>query len=152
MVITQLVFPRLVSKIGEHRACTFGILAVGAGIGGLSLIRVQPLHSVFYMVNRMGAAVADTSTATLVARSSGSKEARSQNLALLTSTRAAARIMTPLLSGKMFECSCTGVTAPGALPFVAAACCAIAVAPLPMLLLRAEKRACSEDFCSGTLS
>jgi len=141
MVTTQLVFPRLVAKTGEHRACSLGILASGVGIGCLALIHCQPLHTVFYMLNRAGAAVADTSTATLVARSSCSKEARSRNLALLTSTRAAARIVTPLLSGKMFEWSCSSVMAPGALPFVAAACCAVAVAPLPVLLLRAEQRA-----------
>ena len=80
------------------------------------------------------------SSSWLVARSSAGREARSRNLALLTSTRAAARIVSPLLSSKMFAMSCRGSVAPGALPFVTAACCAIAVAPLPMLLLRAEKR------------
>ena len=44
MIGTQLVFPRLVAKIGEHRACTLGIMACGAGIGGQALVRVQPLH------------------------------------------------------------------------------------------------------------
>ena len=141
MVATQVVFPRLVAKLGAHRACTIGILAAGTGIGGLSLVLVQPWHSALYMLNRMGAAVADTSAATLVACSSHSKEARSRNLALLTSTRAAARVLTPILSGKMFEWSCAGFRYPGALPFVTAACFAMAVAPLPMLLLRAEERA-----------
>ena len=142
MVGTQVIFPRLVKKFGEHRICTFGILAAGTGIGGLSLVRVQPLHSALYMMNRAGAAVADTSTAALVARSSSNREARSRNLALLTSTRAAARIVTPLLSSKMFELSCRrgSLIAPGALPFVTAACFAMAVAPLPTLLRRAEKR------------
>ena len=140
MVATQMLFPRVEAKVGAHRACSLGILAAGMGIGGLSLVRVQPLHSTLYMLNRMGAAVADTSTATLVARSSDSKDTRSRNLALLTSTRAAARIVTPLLSGKMFEWSCAGVGFPGVLPFATAACFALAVAPLPMLLLRAEDR------------
>ena len=44
MVTTQIWFPKLVSRIGEHRTCTLGIVACGAGIGGLSLVRVQPLH------------------------------------------------------------------------------------------------------------
>ena len=143
MVGTQIIFPRLVAKLGEHRVCTLGILAAGAGIGGQSLVRFQPLHSALYMMNRAGAAVADTSTAALVASSSANREARSRNLALLTSTRAAARIVTPLLSSKMFELSCrtTGsIITPGALPFVTAACFAMAIAPLPTLLRRAEKR------------
>ena len=141
MIGTQLVFPRLVAKIGEHRACTLGILAAGAGIGGQALLRVQPLHSLLYMTNRVGAAIADTSTAALVARSSVSRETRSHNLALLTSTRAAARIVSPLLSSRMFALSCGAAVAPGALPFVTAAGFAMAVTPLPMLLLRVEARA-----------
>eukprot|EP00579_Thalassiosira_antarctica_P001897 CAMPEP_0201870192 /NCGR_PEP_ID=MMETSP0902-20130614/3389_1 /ASSEMBLY_ACC=CAM_ASM_000551 /TAXON_ID=420261 /ORGANISM="Thalassiosira antarctica, Strain CCMP982" /LENGTH=518 /DNA_ID=CAMNT_0048395769 /DNA_START=1 /DNA_END=1557 /DNA_ORIENTATION=+ len=147
MVATQIVFPRIVAKIGEHKACTAGILAVATGIGGQSLVRIQPLHSLLYMINRAGAAVADTSTAALVASSSTGREDRSRNLALLTSTRAAARIFTPLLSSKMFELSCRrssigGVHLPrGALPFVTAACFCLAAAPLPIVLRRAEGRA-----------
>jgi len=145
MVATQVVFPKLVATVGAHTACTIGILAVGTGIGGQSLVRIQPFHTMLYMMNRAGAAVADTATATLVASSSGGKEDRSRNLALLTSTRAAARIVTPLLSSKMFELSCKGVgqkvgIMPGALPFVTAACAVMAVSPLPSLLRRAEKR------------
>ena len=79
---------------GRHLACTLGILAVAIGIGGQYLVRVQPFHTVLYMINRAGAAVADNSTATLVAESLGrGREDRSRNLALLTSTRVAARIM-----------------------------------------------------------
>ena len=95
------------------------------------------------MMQRAGAGVADTATAALVARSSDGRDARSRNLGLLTSTRAAARIVSPLVSSQLFELSCKskGPFAPGALPFVAAMCCAMAVAPLPALLLRAEREA-----------
>ena len=141
---TQVVFPRLVARMGEHRACALGILAAGAGIGGQALLRIQPFHTVLYLTNRVGAAVADTATATLVARSSVGREARARNLGLLTSTRAAARIVSPLLSSRMFELSCSGSVAPGALPFVTAACCALAVAPLPLVLRRAEREAKGE--------
>ena len=142
MVTTQFILPRIIAKIGEHRACMAGILAVATGIGGQSLIRVQPLHSLLYMINRVGAAVADTSTAALVASTSTNRDDRSKNLALLTSTRAAARIFSPLLSSKMFELSCKSSASilPGALPFVTAACFCLAVAPLPSVLRRAEKR------------
>ena len=144
MILTQLGFPRLVRRTGEHRACALGILAAGTGIGGLSVLRVQPWHSLLYMTNRIGAAVADTATAALVARSSADREERSHNLALLTSTRAAARIASPLISSEMFALSCAGlaqgVVAPGALPFVTAACFALAVAPVPLWLLGAERR------------
>ena len=140
MIATQLVFPRVVARVGEHSACTLGLLAAAVGIGGQSLIRIQPLHSLLYMVNRVGAGVADTATAALVARSSMGREDRSRNLALLTSTRAAARIVSPLLSSTLFQLSCTRgtMTPPGALPFVSAACLALAAAPLPRLLAKAE--------------
>ena len=143
MVGTQVVFPRIVEGIGVHRACAAGIAATGAGIGGLALVRVQPLHSALYMLNRVGASVADTATAALVASSSPDREARSRNLALLTSTRAAARIATPLLSSKLFELSCRASVVPGSLPFLTAACFAVAVAPLPLALLRSERAMCT---------
>lgn len=144
MVGTQVFLPKLVSKLGDHTVCTLGILAAGIGIGGQSLVRFQPFHTLLYMLNRGGASIADTSTATLVARLSSSKDTRSKNLALLTSTRAASRIITPLLSSKLFELSCRskGLLVPsGSLPFVIAAGLATAIAPLPTLLKRAEKRA-----------
>jgi MFS family permease len=140
MVTMQILFVRLVAKIGEHRACSLGILAAGLGIGGQSLIRFQPLHSMLYFINRAGAAIADTSTAALVASSSTTREDRSRNLALLTSTRAAARIFSPLLSGKLFELSMHSSIAPGALPFVTAGCLCMAVAPFPSILKRAQRR------------
>ena len=140
MVSMQIIFARLVAKIGEHRACSLGILAAGLGIGGQSLIRFQPLHSMLYFMNRAGAAISDTSTAALVASSSANREDRSRNLALLTSTRAAARIFSPLLSAKLFELSIHSSVAPGALPFVLAGCLCMAVAPFPSILKRAQRR------------
>lgn len=140
MVAMQIIFVRLVAKIGEHRACSLGILAAGLGIGGQSLIRFQPLHSMLYFMNRAGAAIADTSTAALVASSSTNREDRSRNLAFLTSTRAAARIFSPLVSGKLFELSMHSSVAPGALPFVTAGCLCMAVAPFPSILKRAQRR------------
>ena len=139
MVATQVQFPRVINRLGEHRTCTLGIVSAGLGIGGLALVRVQPLHSMLYMCGRMGAGLADTATAALVARSSSGREDRSRNLGLLTSTRAAARIASPLVSSRLYELSCRGSFAPGALPFVAATCCAMAVAPLPGVLRRAER-------------
>jgi len=142
MVGTQVILPKLVTMLGEYNVCTMGILAAGVGIGGQSLIRVQPLHSILYMMNRVGAAVADTSTAALVARFSLDRNSRSRNLALLTSTRAAGRVVTPLLSSRLFEMSCRGSStfSAGALPFVIASCLAIAVSPLPTFLRLAEYR------------
>jgi MFS family permease len=146
-IAAQVVFPRLVAAVGEHRVCALGILAAGTGIGGQALLRVQPLHTLLYLTNRVGAAVADTATAVLVAGSSVDREARSRNLALLTSTRAAARIVSPILSSKMFDLSCQRSVAPGALPFVTAASFALATAPLPLALRRAQRQCQQQDHC-----
>lgn len=140
MIGTQVMFPQIIAKLGAHKACTLGILAAGTGIGAQSLVRIQPFHTMLYMINRAGAAIADTSTATLVASYSKNKENRSRNLALLTSTRAAARIITPLLSSKLFELSCRGTRFAGSLPFVTATCFALVVSPFPTLLKKAEKK------------
>ena len=140
-IASQIALPKVVSRVGEHRACSLGIFAAGSGIGGIALIRAQPYHSLFYLANRAGAAIADTTTAALVARASASRDSRSRNLALLTSTRAAARIASPLLSSQLFEMSCGRSFAPGGLPFLAAASVAMAVAPLPLTLLRMERNA-----------
>ena len=149
-ISAQLVFPRLVAQLGEHRLCTLGILGTGVGIGGQALLRSQPAHSALYMLSRASASVADTATAALVVRSSTDRQARAKNLALLTSTRAAARIATPLISSKLFEFSCRDSVAPGALPFVAAACFALVVAPMPLVLhpINAER---NEARPGGTL-
>lgn len=106
-----------------------------------SLARAQPFHSAFYLLNRAGSGVADTSTATLVARTSATPDERATNLALIQSTRAAARIFTPVVSGSLFSLSCGFRRKPGALPFLANAACALLAAPIPLLLRRAENRA-----------
>ena len=149
-ISAQLVFPRLVARLGEHRLCALGIVGTGVGIGGQALLRSQPAHSALYMLSRASASVADTATAALVVRSSTDRQARAKNLALLTSTRAAARIATPLISSKLFEFSCRDSVAPGALPFVAAACFALVVAPMPLVLhpINAER---NEARPGGTL-
>lgn len=130
------------------------------GLGGCSLLRAPlPLHTSLYLLNRAGSGVVDTATATLVARSSRGKEARkpppvaaslprvdlrvanqarSRNLGLIQSTRAGARIVTPVLSGTLFERSCA---VPGALPYLLNAACALAVAPIPLALRRSERSA-----------
>mmetsp|Transcript_37007 Transcript_37007/g.91083 ORF Transcript_37007/g.91083 Transcript_37007/m.91083 type:complete len:517 (+) Transcript_37007:179-1729(+) len=133
-VATQLfLFPSLVKLLGEHVACTAGLAAVAAGLAGCSTFVQQPLHSVLYFLNRAGSGVADTATATLVARSSKGKDERSQNLALIQSTRAFARIFTPLISGTLFARQT-------ALPYYVVASLATLFTPLPLLLLGRAKR------------
>lgn len=133
-VATQLVlFPRLVKRIGEHNACTAGLAAVALGLSGCSTFVAQPWHSMLYFLNRAGSGVADTATATLVARSSVGKEQRSQNLALIQSTRAGARIVTPLLSGTLFQRQAS-------LPYYVVSSLAILLTPLPFLLHGRSKR------------
>ena len=117
-ILTQvLLFPRLARGLGEHATCAAGLWVYLSGIMGQALIRFQPFHTGLYLLNRIGSGIADTSTATLVAKSSPSREAKSRNLALVQSTRAAARIVTPILSGTLFERSCCWNVAPGALPY-----------------------------------
>lgn len=155
MVAAQLALPRFLDRLraagvddGPGAACSLGVLVCGLGVGGQSLVRAQPYHTSLYLANRVGASVADTSVATLVARRSDSDADRSRNLALLTSTRAAARVASPLVSTRLFERSCAAATSqgsfpssssllpPGSLPFVVASACAALVAPLPFLLGR----------------
>ena len=78
--------------------------------------------------------VADTSVATLVALAS-SPASRAANLALIQSSRAAARIFSPLASSTLFQRS-FALPAPGALPYLVVAACLFAVAPLPLALRR----------------
>jgi fucose permease len=68
----------------------------------------------------MCSGITDTATASLVAVSSNGSEQRSQNLALIQSTRAGARIITPVFSGYLFEWSNVAAfgRAMGALPYL----------------------------------
>ena len=60
---------------------------------------------------------------------------RAANLALIQSSRAAARIFSPLASSTLFQRS-FALPAPGALPYLVVAACLFAVAPLPLALRR----------------
>jgi len=153
-----------VKRVGEHLSCSLGLGGVAVGLAGCSLIHAQPLHSALYLVNRVGSGIADTATATLVALASSGREASSRNLALIQSTRAGARVVTPLISGYLFTLRSAATlratprtrrpapstrrgaahsharpgslptAAPGALPYLLVASLAVALTPLPLLL------------------
>ena len=148
-IAAQVLFPTLVRRIGPHLTSAFGLLTLSLGMASQSIVRVQPLHSLFYLVNRAGAGISDTSTATLVARTSPTADARAKNLALIQSTRAAARIFTPVVSGSLFAASCGFRQFPGGLPFLTNAACALLAVPIPLLLRRAERRADAKAKGSG---
>ena len=137
-ILTQLVvLPRLIKTVGEHAACALGLGMVATGLTGCALLWSQPFHTALYLLNRVGSGVGDTSTATLVAMCSPSPDARARNLGLIQSTRAAARIVTPMLSGKLFEVSCGGRFGPlGALPYLTVSSLCITLIPLPLVLRR----------------
>lgn len=140
-VLIQLaIFPRLVEWFGERMTCAGGLVALCSGLTGLSLVRFQPLHFIFYLLNRAGCAISDISTATLVSRTSKDKDDRANNLGLIQSTRALARIVSPVLSGSLFERSCSAARAPGALPYLIAASLALTMAPVPLLLKMREEK------------
>ena len=85
-IAAQVLFPTLVRRIGPHLTPCFGLLTLSLGMASQSIVRSQPLHSLFYLINRAGAGISDTSTATLVARTSPTPDARAKNLALIQST------------------------------------------------------------------
>ena len=146
-ILVQLaVFPRLVARLGEHVVASSGALMIALGLTGTSLIKSPlPLHTFLYLFNRAGSGMTDTATATMVARASRTKDERSRNLGLIQSTRAGARIVTPILGGELFRRSADAAFAPGALPYLANSLCVLAVAPIPLLLRRAERMQKDED-------
>ncbi|CAK9000636.1 Tetracycline resistance protein [Durusdinium trenchii] len=134
-VLTQLLlFPTLVWDLrGPQGTCFLGICCVALGLSGFSLCWLQPGHMLFYLLVRMGSGCADTSTATLVAENSKPKD-RAQNLGFITSTRAATRIVTPIVSADLFEASLNSRAAPGALPYLLASSLAAGLSPVPLML------------------
>eukprot|EP00913_Durusdinium_trenchii_P021510 g20212.t2 len=133
-VLTQLLlFPTLVGLLGPNLTCFLGICCVALGLSGFSLCWLQPGHMLFYLLVRMGSGCADTSTATLVAENSKPKD-RAQNLGFITSTRAATRIVTPIVSADLFEASLNSRAAPGALPYLLASSLAAGLSPVPLML------------------
>ena len=142
VIATQiLIVPHLVKTAGEHLSCTIGLWALTVGLTGASLIRRLPFHTMLYLLIRVGQGITDTSTATLVARASRGKAERARNLGMIQSTRAGARIFTPLLSGSLFMRSCQQkFPAPGSLPYLVNAALAFALTPLPLVLKRMENK------------
>ncbi|CAJ1421288.1 unnamed protein product, partial [Effrenium voratum] len=151
-VFTQLLlFPQLVGLIGPNTTCFLGLAFVALGLTGFSLFWRQPGHSMLYMLVRMGSGIADTSTATLVAMDS-KREDRARNLGLVTSTRAAARIVTPVLSADLFEASAGHASAPGALPYLVASSLAAGLSPVPLMLAEKSKEKRSTGWFSTNFS
>ncbi|KAL3937736.1 MAG: hypothetical protein SGBAC_007216 [Bacillariaceae sp.] len=136
-ILTQiLLVPRLVPSLGTHLADSVGLGILSAGLLGTSLIRIQPIHSLFYLLIRVGTGIVDTATATLVATYSKDRQERGTNLGMIQSTRAGARIFTPVISGSLFARSCAMPRAPGSLPYLLNAACCLAFIPLPLFLKR----------------
>jgi MFS family permease len=137
-ILTQiLIVPRLVQRVGVHLSDTVGLWAVSMGLVGTSLLRAQPLHTIFYLLIRVGTGIVDTSTATLVARYSNGRDERGRNLGMIQSTRAGARIFTPVLSASLFARSCEHqFPMPGSLPYLVNAVLSFSLTPLPLVLKR----------------
>lgn len=141
VIATQvLLVPPLVGRAGEHLACALGLGLLATGLVGTSLCRAPLVaHAGFYMLIRVAQGITDTATATLVAKASDSPENRAKNLGMIQSTRAGARIFTPLASGALFASSARrfiGTRFAGALPYLCNAALALALLPLPLLLRR----------------
>jgi MFS family permease len=145
-IFTQMVvMPPLIQATGEHVSCTLGLLILMTGLSGMSLLRVQPWHMALYLLIRVGTGITDTATATLVTLNSNSSSQRATNLGLVQSTRAAARIVTSVLSGSLFSLSCFSYGRfPGCLPYLVNAVLALALTPLPLLLKKLEQRQAEE--------
>jgi len=140
-ILTQIfIVPRLVKRAGEHLSCSLGLWTLALGLAGMSLVRVQPFHIILYLLIRVGSGITDTSTATLVAQNSDGKEEKARNLGMIQSTRAGARIVTPLLSGSLFARSCQQSWMPGSLPYWINSALALFLIPLPLILKRTEKK------------
>ena len=132
-VVAQLaLFPRLVNKLGEHLVCALGLTISSAGLIGVSLFKLNPVHAAIYLVTRTGNALGDTACATLVARASDGSEARARNLGAIYSVRAGARIVTPLLSAWLFEIS--RLRRGGTLPYFIVSALTAALIPVPLVL------------------
>jgi hypothetical protein len=136
----------MVKKLGEHLVCALGLTFSAAGLLASSVIKLNPMHSVVYLLNRMGNALGDTACATLVARASDGSEARARNLGAIYSVRAGARIVTPLLSAWLFEISRLNAGMPGALPYFIVSALTVALIPVPLALKSFEKKGDSSRF------
>jgi len=107
---------------------------MGVAFAVCSLLRKQPLHAFLYLLYRVGLAVADTTTSSLLVKFSTSSESRARNLALAQSCQAAARIVGPFVSFALYEVSMSASRSPGCLPFLAAGLLALVTSVLPLLL------------------
>jgi len=138
IIVQLLLLPALVRSVGEHAMSAAGLAVLGACFAASSLVRVQPWHAALFLASRVGWACTEVTAAALTARYSTADE-RARNLGDLQSTQAAARIVTPLIGGKLYELSLAGTRMsgpPGALPFLAVGLVSLLTAPAPLLLQR----------------
>ena len=197
--------------------CALGLSLLSSSLSAMAVLTFQPIHSIFYLIARMGAAIGDTATATLVARTSRGSEVRAhphchartlalalalalarahahactsrrpsqhhhhnntssekktlahahrhyfchtcahtrpvqvraRNLGLIQSTRAGARVVTPILSAWLFERSRRSLFAPGALPYLLVGLLLAGLVPVPLVLRSFEQRSGAGEAAVG---
>ncbi|CAM9646203.1 unnamed protein product, partial [Chrysoparadoxa australica] len=117
-ILQLVVMKHLVGALGKHVLLVLGNLLLGIGMLGLGLMRFKPLHFALFSVHIIGYSMADTALVSLITRYAD-EETQGRSLSLNTAAQSAARVVSPLVAGVLYERSrIRGALPLGALPYV----------------------------------
>ncbi len=135
VAVLQLVFVKhIVEKLGKHMMLLMGDLTMTLGMVGLSLVRAQFLHFLFFSVHILGYSIADTAIVSLISRYSA-PDMQGQSLGLNQAALGFAKVISPLIAGMLYERSKTqGVLPIGALAYLVGSCAPFLAMAIPIIL------------------
>lgn len=124
--ILQTFFAKpIINCLGKHKTLALGELLLSAGMIGIALIRKKVLHFIVFGIHIMAHSLSDTSLVSLLVHYS-TPSTRGRDLSLNAAVQSCARIISPLLAGKIYEMQKNSpemfpMLPIGALPFIVGA-------------------------------
>ena len=101
--VLQAFFAKpIINCLGKHNTLALGELVLSAGMVGIALIRNKVLHFIIFGIHIIAHSLADTSLVSLLVHYS-TPSTRGRDLSLNAAAQACARIISPLLAGKIYE-------------------------------------------------
>eukprot|EP01084_Bolivina_argentea_P187110 322371_1 len=133
--VLQLVLVKhIVQKLGKHIMLLMGNLTMTVGMVGISLVRSQLLHFLFFSMHILGYSIADTAIISLISRYSV-PNMLGRSLGLNQAALGFARVISPLIAGVLYERSKTQGSLPmGALAYLAGSCAPLLAMAIPSFL------------------
>merc|ERR1719183_2775694 len=138
-VLQGVLVKKICARIGKHGAAILGAVCLGFGLGLLPVVVNKPLHFLAYAIHVFGFSICNTAIPALVTRYASSKS-QGKSLGLNNAAASASRVVSPIVSGILFDVDMT-------MPYLVggALCLTLAVLAPVVLLFRSRRAAANVE-------